>query len=92
MLLQTMHDIVGNSVAFFFRQFPAKSAHELAYASQGECNSENQHVPPGTHKALEQIGNSPVNSSPYVRRKGVAGYEARLVGLGGIRAHDHHNA
>jgi hypothetical protein len=25
-LLQTMHDIIGNSVAFFFRQFVASSA------------------------------------------------------------------
>ena len=33
MLLQLMHDIVGNSVAFFFGQFLAKSAHKFAHAS-----------------------------------------------------------
>ena len=44
MVLQTTHDIIGNSVAFFFRQPLAKSAHKLARAYQRKCNSEAQHV------------------------------------------------
>ena len=49
MLLQAMHNIVGNSVAFFLSQFFTKSADELACASQGERDSEAQHVPAGAH-------------------------------------------
>jgi hypothetical protein len=47
-----MHDIIGNSVAFFFRQFLAKSAHKLARASQRKCDGEAQHVAAGTHLAM----------------------------------------
>jgi hypothetical protein len=32
-LLQLVHDIIGNSVTLFFRQFLAKPAHEFADAS-----------------------------------------------------------
>jgi hypothetical protein len=32
MLLQLMHDVIGNSVAFVFCQFLAKSAHKFARA------------------------------------------------------------
>jgi hypothetical protein len=30
MLFQLMHDVIGNSIAFFFGQPLAKSAHKLA--------------------------------------------------------------
>ena len=42
MLLQAIHDIIGNSIAFFFRQPHAKSAHKFARASERECNGEAQ--------------------------------------------------
>ncbi len=61
MLLQLMHDIIGNSVTFFFGQFLAKSAHQFARASQRECNGEAQQVSTGTHVPLEQIENTIVN-------------------------------
>jgi hypothetical protein len=35
-LLQLVHDIIGNTVAFLFRQFLAKSAHKFAGTSQRE--------------------------------------------------------
>jgi hypothetical protein len=41
-LLQLMHDIIGNSVSLFFRQFRAKTAHEFARSSERECNGEAQ--------------------------------------------------
>jgi hypothetical protein len=50
-LLQTMHDIIGNPVAFFFRQSFAKTAHEFARTSQRECYGKAQHVPTGPHWA-----------------------------------------
>ena len=48
-LLQLVHDIIGNSVALFFCQFPRKAAHQFAGTSQRERNSETQQVPAGTH-------------------------------------------
>jgi hypothetical protein len=33
-LLQTMHDIIGNSVALFFRQLLAKTADKFARAKE----------------------------------------------------------
>jgi hypothetical protein len=56
-LLQAMHDIIGNTVTFLFRQFLAKSAHKFAGTSQRECNSETQQVPAGTHVLWEQMEN-----------------------------------
>ena len=56
MLLQLVHDIIGNTVTFLFRQFLAKSAHKFAGASQRECNSETQHVPTGTHAIMRTNG------------------------------------
>jgi hypothetical protein len=38
-LLQTLHDIIGYPVAFFFGKFLAKSADKLARASQRERDS-----------------------------------------------------
>ena len=35
MLFQAIHDIIGNSVAFFFGQFLAQSAHEFARTQVG---------------------------------------------------------
>jgi len=52
MSLQTMHDIIGYPVAFFFREFLTKSAHEFACAPQRECDSEAQHVPAGAHPGM----------------------------------------
>ena len=49
MLLQTMHDVIRNSIALFFRQFVAKSAHKLACASQRECDGEAQHISASAH-------------------------------------------
>jgi hypothetical protein len=34
LLLQSMHDIIGNSVSFFFRQFLPKAANKFARAFQ----------------------------------------------------------
>ena len=51
-LLQAMHEIIGNSVAFFFRQFVAKSAHKFARASKRECDSEAQELPTGAHPIM----------------------------------------
>ena len=39
---QTMHDIIGNTVALFFCQFLTKAAHEFARTSQRERDSEAQ--------------------------------------------------
>lgn len=39
-LLQSVHDIVGNAEAFFFRKFFAKPAHKFARAPQRECDGE----------------------------------------------------
>jgi hypothetical protein len=36
-LLQAIHDIIGNAVAFFFRQLLAKSAHE--FARERDCEA-----------------------------------------------------
>jgi hypothetical protein len=41
-LFQTMHDIIGNTVALFFCQFLTKAAHEFARTSQRERDSEAQ--------------------------------------------------
>jgi len=49
-LLQLVHDIIGNSVAFFFGQFFSKSANKFACTHQCECDSEAQHVPAGAHR------------------------------------------
>ena len=38
MLLQTMHDIIGDAIAFFFSQFLAKPAHKFARTSQRESD------------------------------------------------------
>jgi hypothetical protein len=39
-LLQTMNDIIGNAVAFFFSQLLAKSSHKFARAHKRECDGE----------------------------------------------------
>src|SRR5262249_46899073 len=57
-LLQAMHDIVSNSIAFFLCQFLAKSAHKFSRASQRECDGEAEHVPAGALPRSEQIGNN----------------------------------
>jgi hypothetical protein len=49
MLFQTTHDIIGNSVALFFVQLLAKSAHKFARPSQRKCDSEAQQVSSGSH-------------------------------------------
>lgn len=49
MLLQTMHDIIGNSVALFFRQLLAKTPHKFARAPEREGDGKTQHVAAGTH-------------------------------------------
>jgi hypothetical protein len=40
-----MHDIIGNTVAFFFGQLLTKAPDKFARASQRECDSETQNVP-----------------------------------------------
>jgi len=57
-LLQAMHDIVSNSIAFFLCQFLAKSAHKFSRASQRECDGEAEHAPAGALPRSEQIGNN----------------------------------
>jgi hypothetical protein len=51
-LLQAMHDIIGNSVAFFFRQFLTKSAHKFPRAPESKRDGEAQHVSTGAHSAV----------------------------------------
>ncbi len=52
-LLQPMHDIIGNSVALFLGQLLAKIPHKFARASQRECDGKAQHVPTGAHSVDE---------------------------------------
>jgi hypothetical protein len=56
-LLQTMHDIIGNSVAFFFRQPLTKTPHKFARALQRKRYGKTQHVPARAHFVREQTGN-----------------------------------
>ena len=51
MLLQLLHDIIGHSVTFFFRQFRTKSAHKLARASQREL-AKLSRVATGSHEGM----------------------------------------
>ena len=48
-LLQAMHDVIGNSVALFLCQFLTEATHEFARASQRECDGEAQEIVASTH-------------------------------------------
>ncbi len=52
-LLQTVHDIIGNSVAFFLAQLLAKPAHKFARTPQREGDSEAQQIAAGGHSDNE---------------------------------------
>jgi hypothetical protein len=78
-----MHDIVGNSVAFFFAQFLAKAAHKFARASQRKSDGETQHVPTSTHRAEENITGTSIQLLLFAHKWRVASVEplARIVGI-----------
>jgi hypothetical protein len=48
-VVSAMHNIISNSVSFFFRQFFTKSARKVPRTSQRKCDSEAQQVPTGPH-------------------------------------------
>lgn len=61
MLLQSLHDIVSDEVAFVFAQTLAQSSNELARSSESESNREPQHVPSSAHLTNENISGTEVN-------------------------------
>ena len=69
-----MHNIIRNSVAFFFGQFLAKAAHKFACTSQRECDGKTQHVPTSPHPPIrEQTCQWIVASMPPYGQKSLTG-------------------